>query len=105
VQTIEDATQVFYRFQQQSIVQGMNVTVRVAPGVGHSFAVTVLKSTTGAVGSGVPTAMTVTLVDTTTTNSNYIVSVDFEQGEYLALQVSSSSPGAAQDLMVEVDLF
>jgi hypothetical protein len=49
--------------------------------------------------------MTVTVAGTATTNSNYIVSVDFEQGEYLALQVSSSSPGAAQDLMVEVDLF
>ena len=105
VQTLADATQVFYRFQQQSIVQGMNVTVRTAPGGVNFFVVTVLKSTTGAVGSGVPTAMTVTLAGGATTASNYIVSVDFEQGEYLALQVASNSPGAAQDLMVEVDLF
>ena len=105
VQTLADATQVFYRFQQQSIVQGMNVTVRTAPGGVNFFVVTVLKSTTGAVGSGVPTAVTVTLAGAATTASNYLVSVDFEQGEYLALQIASNSPGAAQDLMVEVDLF
>ena len=106
VQTAGDATQVFYRFQQKSIVQGMNINFRVAPGGGNSVIVTILKSSTGVVGSGVPTAMTATVSGASTFATNYIVSVDFAQGDYLAVQtVGSPAAGAAADVLIELDIF
>jgi hypothetical protein len=106
VQVAGDPTQVFYRFQQKSIVQGMSVNLRVAPGGANAVTITVLKSTTGVVGSGVPTAMTATISGANTSANNYIVSVDFAQGEYLSVQ-SAGSPGAgiAADMVIEIDLF
>jgi hypothetical protein len=106
VQVAGDPTQVFYRFQQKSIVQGMSVNLRVAPGGANAVTITVLKSTTGVVGSGVPTAMTVTISGANTSANNYIVSVDFAAGEYLAVQ-SAGSPGAgvAADMVTQLDLF
>jgi len=103
--TSGDATEVFYRFQQKSIVQGMSFNLRVAPGVGHSVTVTVHKSTTGISGSGIPTTMTQTISGAQTQGTQYTTSVDFAQGEYLSVQVTSASPGAATDLVVEIDLF
>jgi hypothetical protein len=103
--TSGDATEVFYRFQQKAIVQGMSFNVRVAPGVGHSVTVTVHKSTTGIPGSGVPTTMTQTISGAQTQGTQYTTSVDFAQGEYLSVQVTSPSPGAATDLVVELDIF
>jgi len=106
VQTSGDTTQVFYRFQQKSIVQGMSINLRVAPGGGNAVVVTILKSTTGVVGSGVPTAMIATVSGASTSANNYIVSVDFAQGEYLAVQTDGiPAAGAAADLVVEIDLF
>jgi hypothetical protein len=106
VQTAGDATQVFYRFQQKSILQGMSINMRVAPGGTDSVVVTVLKSTTGVVGSGVPTAMTATISGTNTSANNYIVSVDFQQGEYLAVQTDGvPGAGSAADMIIEIDLF
>jgi hypothetical protein len=105
VQAGADATQVFYRFQQQSILQGMFVNCRVAPGGVNNFTVTVLKSTTGVPGSGVPTAMTITITGAATSGTNYLTSVDFEQFEYLSVQIASTSPGLAADVTVELDLF
>ena len=106
VQTAGDTTQVFYRFQQKSILQGMSINMRVAPGGTDSVVVTVLKSTTGVVGSGVPTAMTATISGANTSANNYIVSVDFMQGEYLAVQtVGAPSSGSAADMIIEIDLF
>jgi hypothetical protein len=106
VQTAGDATQVFYRFQQKCIVLGMSISLRVAPGGANSVVVTVMKSTTGVVGSGVPTAMTATVSGANTSANNYIVSVDFLQGEYLAVQ-SDGIPvaGAAADMVIELDIF
>ena len=100
-----DATEVFYRFQQKSIVQGMSVNVRVAPGVGKSVTVTVHKSATGVPGSGVPTTMTATISGTATAADCYTTSVDFAQFAYLSVQVVSTAGGSAQDLVVELDLF
>ena len=106
VQTAGDTTQVFYRFQQKSIVQGMNVNLRVAPGGGNAVVVTILKSTTGVVGSGVPTAMTATVSGANTSAVQYTVSVDFAQGEYLAVQTDGiPAAGAAADMVIEIDLF
>jgi hypothetical protein len=106
VQTSGDATQVFYRFQQKAIVQGLAVTLRVAPGAGNSVVVTVLKSTTGVAGSGVATAMTATISGTNTFAFQYGVSVDFAQGDYLALDsVGVPVAGAATDMVIEVDIF
>jgi len=105
VQSLADATQVFYRFQQKAIVQGLSVQARAAPGVGNSFTITVLRSTTGVVGSGVATVMTTTMSGANTAAFQYGVSVDFAQGDYLAVEIASTSPGSAEDVVVEVDIF
>jgi len=106
VQTAADATQVFYRFQQKSILQGLSVNLRVAPGGANAVVVTVLKSTTGVVGSGVATLMTATVSGANTSAVQYSVSVDFAQGEYLAVQTDGiPAAGAAADMVIELDLF
>jgi hypothetical protein len=105
VQTLSDTTEVFYRFQQKAIVQGMSINMRTAPGGIRTVIVTVLKSTTGVVGSGVPTAMTATVTGAALSGFQYGVSVDFAQGEYLALQITSVAGTAAQDVVIEVDVF
>ena len=100
-----DNTQVFYRFQQKAVVQGMSINARVAPGGANAFTVTVLKSPTGIVGSGVATAMTATLSGANTLAFQYGVSVDFAQGDYLAVEIASVAPGTAADIVVEIDIF
>jgi len=100
-----DATEVFYRFQQKSIVQGMSFNLRVAPGSNKSVTVLVKKSTTGVPGSGVATLMTATVSNSSTQGTCYTTSVDFAQGEYLSVEVSGTAGGSAQDLVVELDLF
>ena len=106
VQNTADATQVFYRFPQKSILQGMSINLRVAPGGANSIVVTVLKSTTGVVGSGVATVMTATISGASKEAFQYGVSVDFAQGEYLAVQTDGIPvAGAAADMVIELDLF
>ena len=105
VQATADTTQVFYRFQQKSIVQGLSVNARTAPGAGSSFTVTVLRSVTGVAGSGVATVMTATVTDANTSAYQFGASVDFAQGEYLAVQVASAAPGLSADVTVEIDIF
>jgi hypothetical protein len=106
VQNTADTTQVFYRFQQKAVVQGMAVNLRVAPGGGNAVVVTVLKSTTGVVGSGVATVMTATVSGASTSAVQYGVSVDFAQGEYLAVQTDGiPAAGAAADMVIEIDIF
>ena len=105
MQTSSDNTEIFYRFQQKAIVQGMSVNMRTAPGAGKSLVLTVRKSTTGAAGSGVATVMTATVSDLNTTGFQYGVSVDFAQGEYLSLQIVGGAGVSAADTTVEVDIF
>jgi hypothetical protein len=101
-----DTTQVFYRFQQRTILQGLFINLRTAPGVGQSVVVTILLSKTGVAGSGVPTAMTATITGAATSATNYLTSVDFAQFDYLAVQVTGlGGANAAADLVVEVDVF
>jgi hypothetical protein len=101
-----DVTQVFYRLQQKSIVQGLFINLRTAPGVGQSVVVTILKSSTGVAGSGVPTAMTATISGAATSATNYLTSVDFDQFDHIAIQVTGvGNANAAADLVVEVDVF
>jgi hypothetical protein len=105
VQTASDNTQIFYRFQQKSICQGMSINMRTAPGVGHFVTITVLRSATGIVGSGVATLMTATISGANKQGTQYTLSENFAQGEYLALQISGNAGNAAQDVVVELDLF
>ncbi len=105
VQTASDNTEIFYRFQQKAIVQGMSINMRTAPGLGNSVVITVQKSTTGVAGSGVPTAMTATVSNANTTGFQFGVSVDFAQGEYLSLKIVGVPGITAQDVSVEVDVF
>jgi hypothetical protein len=105
VQTASDNTEIFYRFQQKSIIQGMSVNMRSAPGLGKSVVFVIRKSTTGVAGSGVATLMTLTVSDANTTGTQYGVSVDFAQGEYLSLQITGVAGIAAQDVHLEIDVF
>jgi len=106
VQNAGDSTQVFYRFQQKAVVQGMSINLRVAPGGGNAVVITVLKSTTGVGGSGVATVMTATVSGASTSATQYGVSVDFAQGEYLAVQTDGiPAAGAAADMVIELDIF
>lgn len=105
VQTAADATEVFYRFQQKAICYGLGISLRTAPGAGKSITVTVHKSTTGVAGSGVATSLTATISGTATSADHYTSSVDFAAGEYLSLQIDGTSGNAAQDLVVELDVF
>ena len=100
-----DVTQIFQRAQQKSIIQGMSFFVRTAPGVGQSLTVTVLRSATGVVGSGVATAMTQTISGATTLGTQYTVSVDLPLGEFFAIEVSGTAGTSAADLVVQLDLF
>ena len=99
-----DSTQVFYRFQQKSVVQGISINMRIAPGTGETVTFTVYKSTTGVSGSGVATVMQAVVSGTNKTASNYTVSVDFAQGEYLALRADRTASGA-EDIVAEIDVF
>ena len=84
----------------------MSINLRVAPGGANSIVVTVLKSTTGVVGSGVATVMTATISGASKEAFQYGVSVDFAQGEYLAVQTDGIPvAGAAADMVIELDLF
>lgn len=99
-----DATEIFYRFQQKSIVQGMFINLRTPPGVGKSLTVIVRRSSTGISDSGFNTLMTATISGTDRSAVQYAVSEVFQRNEYLSVQVSATGPGAA-DLIVELDLF
>lgn len=105
VQTAADNTEVFYRFQQKSIVQGLFVNMRNAPGAGKSVIVTVNKSTTGISGSGVATTMTTTISGTSLSGTSYTTSVDFGQFEYLSVEISGTGGNSAQDVTIQLDLF
>jgi hypothetical protein len=105
VQTASDNTEVFYRFQQKSIVQGMSINMRTAPGVGKSVTITVRRSSTGIAGSGAATVMTAVVSGTDKFGSNYVVSADFAQGEYLSVEITGTAGNSAQDVVVELDLF
>jgi hypothetical protein len=100
-----DNTEVFYRFQQRSVLQGMYVNVRTAPGVGKDLTITLNKSTTGVSGTGARTLMRATVSGTDTSATNYLASVDFAQGEYLSVQVDLTTGASAADMVVEIDLF
>lgn len=100
-----DATEVFYRFQQASIIQGMSVNMRTAPGVGKSIQFTVKKSSTGVAGSGVATAMTLTVSDANKLGYKQDASVDIGSGEFISLEVVNSNGSAAADVVCEIDVF
>ena len=100
-----DPDEVFYRFQQKTVLQGMFVNVRTAPGVGKELTITVNKSTTGVGGTGARTLMRATISGTNTYATNYLASVDFLQFDYLSVQVDLTTGASAADLVVELDLF
>ena len=99
-----DTTEVFFRFDRLVLLQGMSINMRVAPGAGHSVVFTVYKSTTGLVGSGVATPMTVTVSDLATTGVNLTDAVTIAAGEYIALRADRNAAGAA-DISVQLDLY
>jgi hypothetical protein len=62
--------------------------------------------TTGIAGSGVATSMTVSITNSTNAGTHFTSSEDFAQGEFMSVQVTTpGNPGAAADLVVEIDLF
>jgi hypothetical protein len=104
--TTADNTEVFYRFQQKSILQGMFINLRTAPNGSNTVTVTIYKSTTGVAGSGVATLMTARITGPSTSATCYTASVDFAQSDYLSVHVvTSGGTPAPADLVVEIDLF
>jgi hypothetical protein len=83
----------------------MSVNMRNPPGVGKSISFTVKKSTTGIAGSGVATAMTITVAGTDKAGAKQDASVDVAIGEYISLEVVNSSGSSAQDVVCELDIF
>jgi hypothetical protein len=100
-----DPDEVFYRFQQKTILQGMFINIRTAGGVGEDLTVTINKSTTGMGNTGVATLMKATISGTSTSATSYLRSVDFAQFDYLSVQVDCSNGSLAADLVVEIDLY
>ena len=99
-----DNTEVFFRLDRSTLIQGMSINMRTAPGAGHNVVFTVYKSTTGVSGSGVATTMTVTVSDLATTGINLTAAVTINAGEYIALRADRSDVGAA-DITVQLDLY
>jgi hypothetical protein len=100
-----DSTECFYRFQQRSILQGMFVNLRTAPGTNKSLTVTVNLSKTGVSGTGAATFMKCTVSGSETSANNYLSSVDGAQYDYISVQVDCSNGSSAADLVVELDLY
>jgi hypothetical protein len=104
-----DATQVFTRFQQLTLVNGLSATLRTPAGGGagvHNVTITILKSSTGIAGSGVATPFSVTLTDGDVVKVDLDHSVTFQKGDYICVQsTTSGAAGAAADLNVQVDVF
>lgn len=103
-QTSADATEVFIRAQERILIYGLFIVLRQAPGVGNSVTVTVRKSLTGVPGSGVATTMTATISGAATSATFYGSSVQFDKGEFLSVQ-STSTGGTPQDLTIQVDTY
>ena len=104
VQTSADSTQVFWRARHKTIVYGIAISVRTTPGV-DTVKVIVLKSISGRAGSAVPTLMSASITNGTYVAENNNVSVEFEQGTYLALQVVSDGSVVALDLTAQISMF
>ena len=99
-----DTHQVFFRLDRLTLLQGMSVNMRTAPGAGHNVVFTVYKSTTGVSGSGVATTMTITVSGLNTTGINLTSAVTINAGEYIALRADRSAAGA-EDICVQLDLY
>jgi len=98
-----DSVETFYRIQQDCVLNGASVNLRTAPGGTNSVTWTVRKSTTN-VPPGVPTTMTLTVSGASTTATNYNTSVDLARGDFISVQ-SSATGGAAQDFILQLDIF
>jgi hypothetical protein len=104
IQTAGDATEVFYRLQQDAICQGISMNARGAPGT-DTATVTVRKSWSGLVGTGVDTPISVTWTDGILQLQDYNHGIEFKQGEFLSLSNDNTGGISPFDLSVEVDLF
>ena len=104
-----DTTQVFTRFQQTTVINGMSVTLRTPAGGGvgvRNITVTVLKSSTGVAGSGVATPISVTFTDGDVVKLDLDHSVTFQKGDYVCVQSSTSGgAGSAADMNIQLDVF
>ena len=109
LQTSADATQVFTRFQQLSVINGLSVTLRTPSGGGvgvHNITITVLKSSTGVAGSGVATPISVTLTDGDIFKADLDHSVTFQKGDFVCVQSTvAGGTGAAADMNIQLDVF
>lgn len=99
-----DATEVFFRLDRLTLLQGMSINMRTPPGAGNSVVFTIRKSATGISGSGVATTMTVTVSNGNTTGINLTDAVTVAAGDYISLRADRSAVGAA-DIAVQLDLY
>ena len=81
----------------------MCLSCRNAPGA-DTVKVSVMRSTSGLVGSGVLTPMNITFSGGDLQGSNYSTSIEFGEGEYLGLQIDSTGGVTNVDMVVQVDV-
>jgi hypothetical protein len=105
LQTALDSTQVFYRFQQDTIVQGISIVARNTDLGATVVKATVLKSLSGIAGQGIATPVWVSITNGVTMAENYTASMMFERGSFLAVQLEASSAVNPGDFTVEIDAY
>ncbi len=105
LQTVLDTTQVFYRFPQDTIVQGISITTRNTALGAAVLTATIFKSMSGDVGQGIATPITVLITDGINMAESYTASVKFERGSFIAVQLKSSEAISPGDLTVEIDAY
>jgi len=105
LQTALDSTQVFYRFQQDTIVQGISIVVRNTDLGTTVVKATALKSLSGIAGQGIHTPVSVSITNGITMAENYKSSILFERASFLAVQLESNSPVSPGDFTVEIDAY
>lgn len=105
LQTALDNTQVFYRFQQDTLVQGISIVARNTDLGSTVVKATVLKSLSGITGQGIATPVKVSITNGNSMAENYTASMMFERGSFLAVQLEASAPLNPGDFTVEIDAY
>ena len=104
VQTNDDPTEVYTRLQGACVVHGLTVSLRNPPGTAV-VTVNVLKSLIGQPGSGIETPVKVTITDGQLYAESFTDSIDFEEGSFITVRVTSTAVVNKADVTVEIDVF
>ena len=94
---VKTSLEVFQRLPRNGILKSLTARARVASGAGKSVTYTLRKN-------GVPTAMVVTLADTTTSNQDTTHSVAVAAGDDISV-IATVSGGSAEDVVVTMEYY